>query len=252
MPSASGPAPPYRPLTLSSSFREVQRQASRYTTSQRPEGTHAMIKKTIASIAVGGMLLVGGAALAAGTAGATTSTTPSSSSSTGTPPAHGWVKAHRHALVRDAVVLTAKDIGVTPQDLVSELKSGKSLADVAGEHNVSSQTLVNDLVTAAEVQGQRGRQREQDHLGRGQQDQRRPARPGDEVGQPHLQIGVNPRSVPPGPQPLLVGSWSPSDQASAGSASRRTCHRETNCKPELGRPSNRRMSQRPSTGQLAT
>jgi lambda repressor-like predicted transcriptional regulator len=61
------------------------------------------------------------------------------------------VKAHRHALVRDAVVVTAKDIGVTPQDLVSELKSGKSLADVAGEHNVSSQTLVNDLVTAGEA-----------------------------------------------------------------------------------------------------
>ena len=61
------------------------------------------------------------------------------------------MQAHRHALLSHAVATTAKDIGVTPQDLKTELKSGKSLADVAGEHNVSSQTLVNDLVTAAEA-----------------------------------------------------------------------------------------------------
>lgn len=36
---------------------------------------------------------------------------------------------------------SAKAIGVTPQDLRTELKSGKSIADVAGEHQVSLDTV---------------------------------------------------------------------------------------------------------------
>ena len=40
---------------------------------------------------------------------------------------------------------------MTPQALRAELKSGKSVADVAGEHGVSAQTVVNALVGAADA-----------------------------------------------------------------------------------------------------
>jgi transposase-like protein len=47
--------------------------------------------------------------------------------------------------------VSAKAIGVTTTDLVTELRSGKSVADVAGEHGVSVQTVVNALVAAADA-----------------------------------------------------------------------------------------------------
>jgi hypothetical protein len=53
-------------------------------------------------------------------------------------------------LLREGAVISAKTIGVTTKDLVTELRSGKSVADVAGEHGVSVQTVVNALVTAAD------------------------------------------------------------------------------------------------------
>jgi 6,7-dimethyl-8-ribityllumazine synthase len=59
------------------------------------------------------------------------------------------VKAHRRAIAKAGVTISATTIGVTPQDLVVELKSGKSIADVAAEHSVAVQSVVTALDNAA-------------------------------------------------------------------------------------------------------
>ncbi len=64
-------------------------------------------------------------------------------------------KPHQHAvradlrgLAKDAVQLTAKTIGITPKELRSEVKGGKTVAQVASEHGSSA-----TAVTAALVKG---------------------------------------------------------------------------------------------------
>jgi hypothetical protein len=52
----------------------------------------------------------------------------------------------RRHLVREAIKTAADTIGVSPQDLVNELKSGKSIAEVATEHGKDPQAVVDALV----------------------------------------------------------------------------------------------------------
>jgi uncharacterized protein (DUF433 family) len=59
----------------------------------------------------------------------------------------GFPRARR--ILRRGVQLAAKTIGVTPRELKTELRAGKSIADVASEHNVNPQTVVTALVDAA-------------------------------------------------------------------------------------------------------
>lgn len=111
-----------------------------------------MLKKAIAPIVIAGALL--GATATAGTAyaaAAPTSTTATASAKASTHPFRAWLRAHRKAIRKDVVAISSKTIGVTPQDLVTELRSGKSIADVAGEHSVSAQTVVNALVSAGDA-----------------------------------------------------------------------------------------------------
>jgi hypothetical protein len=114
-----------------------------------------VLKKTIAPVVIAGVLL--GGALSAGTASATTpssTTTPAAAATPATKghqPGHAWLRAHRRRLRREGAAISAKTIGVTTKDLVTELRSGKSVADVAGEHGVSTQTVVNALVSGADA-----------------------------------------------------------------------------------------------------
>jgi transposase-like protein len=84
-------------------------------------------------------------------AGATTSggSSPTSASATANPnrAARRGVLA---GLRKQALALAAKTIGVKPADLANELKAGKSVADVANEHNVQPQTVIDALVHAAD------------------------------------------------------------------------------------------------------
>ncbi len=111
-----------------------------------------MFKKTLASLAVGG-ILVGGAvgAVGAGTASAATPAPAATSTTSG----HGvktWLKAHRKEVRRAFIATSAKAINnMTPQALAAELHSGKSVAQVAGEHGVSPQTVINALVQGADA-----------------------------------------------------------------------------------------------------
>ncbi len=109
-----------------------------------------MFKKTLASLAVGG-ILVGGAvgAVGAGTASAATPA-PAATSNTSSHPFKAWLKAHRKEIRQAFIATSAKAINITPQTLVAELHSGKSVAQVAGEHSVSAQTVINALVQAAD------------------------------------------------------------------------------------------------------
>ena len=109
------------------------------------------MKKLLATSALALTLAGTGALGIASAAGASTTT----STPTATAPAHHglatWLRDHRHA-VRAAVVSTsATAIGVTPQDLVTELKGGSSIAQVAAAHNVSSQTVVDSLVKVGDA-----------------------------------------------------------------------------------------------------
>jgi hypothetical protein len=110
-----------------------------------------MLKKTIATLVVGGALLGGVASAGTAYAAAPTATATASSSTAGHP-LRTWLKAHRKEIRKAGIDLSAKTIGdgVTPKALVTELRSGKSVAQVAGEHNVSAQTVVNALVGAAD------------------------------------------------------------------------------------------------------
>jgi hypothetical protein len=106
-----------------------------------------VLKKFVAPVVIAGVLL--GGAVTAGTASA--ATPAAATATTGHHALKAWLKAHRHQIRKAAVAISAKTIGVTSQDLVTELKSGKSVAAVAGEHGVSAQTVVNALVSAADA-----------------------------------------------------------------------------------------------------
>jgi 6-phosphogluconate dehydrogenase len=112
-----------------------------------------MRKHIIAPIVMSGALLAGATTVGfAGTAYASTPAATVNVSLRGVDgPVAKWVRAHRQAIRKAVVSISAKTIGVTPQDLVSELQSGKSITDVAGEHGVSEQTVASALVIAADA-----------------------------------------------------------------------------------------------------
>lgn len=54
--------------------------------------------------------------------------------------------------IRQGIVQSAADaIGITPEDLKSELKSGKSIADVTAEHNVSLDAVKAQITSDAQA-----------------------------------------------------------------------------------------------------
>lgn len=108
-----------------------------------------MLKKLAVPIVAGGMLL--GGIASAGTAYAGTPTASVATAHVKNSAIRAWVKAHRREIAKAGATISAETIGVTPQDLVAELKSGKSIADVAGEHSVNVQSVVTALDNAADA-----------------------------------------------------------------------------------------------------
>ncbi len=108
-------------------------------------------KKIILPVVIVGSLLGG---VAAGTAAYASS--PSTPTVAATPaqsakhPLHAWLRAHRRELRREGVAISAKTIGMAPKALVTELRTGQSIAEVAEEHNVTAQTVVDALTNAAD------------------------------------------------------------------------------------------------------
>jgi hypothetical protein len=54
-----------------------------------------------------------------------------------------------HKLLRATIEVSAETIGITPEELKAELQAGKSIAEVAAEHNVSVDDVKQALVDAA-------------------------------------------------------------------------------------------------------
>ncbi|MEI7859961.1 MAG: hypothetical protein WCI26_09025 [Acidimicrobiales bacterium] len=118
-----------------------------------------MLQRRIASVILGGALLIGlaGVAGSAGTAfaGVSAPTTTSAPAHTGAQvakaQAHAWLKGHRKSIRKAAIAISATTIGISPLALVVELKSGKSIAQVATAHLVDPQLVVDALTAAAQV-----------------------------------------------------------------------------------------------------
>jgi len=114
------------------------------------------MKKMIATVTVGlalsGVTGIGLSAALASPAGAATPSALAGPSTTGHRPLRAWLRAHRKAVARDTMRISAKTIGVTPKDLVSSMRSGRSIAQVAQTHNVDVQSVVNALVQAGDTQ----------------------------------------------------------------------------------------------------
>lgn len=109
-----------------------------------------MFKKLYAPVLAVGVLL--GSLAVGGSAYATTpAPTSAPAAQAGTHLGHRWLKEHRKDLRKQAVAISASAIGVTPNALVAELKTGKSVAQVAAEHNVSASTVESALVSAADA-----------------------------------------------------------------------------------------------------
>jgi hypothetical protein len=113
------------------------------------------MKKRLATVTVA-LALSGtaGAGLATAFATPAGAATPSAVSSPATTtarhPARAWLRAHRRAVAREVVQVSAKTIGITPSTLVSALRSGQSIAQVAQAHGVDVQAVIGALVQAAD------------------------------------------------------------------------------------------------------
>jgi uncharacterized protein (DUF433 family) len=56
----------------------------------------------------------------------------------------------RRSIARDGFTLAAQTIGVKPAQLLQDVRGGKTIADVANEHNVQPQTVIDAIVQAAD------------------------------------------------------------------------------------------------------
>src|SRR4051812_48888812 len=112
------------------------------------------MRKTLVSVLLAGTLAAGGtiAATSAMSAGAATATSTTAKAPAKASAAHKARHPRLRRAIRRAVVrISAKTIGVQPADLVNELKAGKSIADVANEHNVAPSKVVAALVKAGDA-----------------------------------------------------------------------------------------------------
>jgi hypothetical protein len=110
-----------------------------------------LLKKLIVPVVVCAALLGGLADV--GVAGAATPT-PSVSTAKAQGQSHPlgrWLSSHRPQVRRAVLGIGAKSIGISRQELASDLRSGHSLADIAGAHGVSTQSVVTALANAADA-----------------------------------------------------------------------------------------------------
>jgi hypothetical protein len=117
---------------------------------------------TIASAAVAAVLGIAGVSVAGatsntGTTSAASQPSPTTVAASTTPKAKAPAAkkarriARRQHIRRQAAVLAAKTIGVTPADLRTELRSGKTIAAIATEHGVAAQTVITAIETAGQA-----------------------------------------------------------------------------------------------------
>jgi ribosomal protein S20 len=103
-----------------------------------------MFKKLIAGAVTAAVLGAGGLAVAGATGNSDSPTTTAPSTDASAKAAGHGVRA-----IRGAAKVAADTIGVSVADLQTAVKDGKTVAEVATAHNVTPQTVVTAIVTAA-------------------------------------------------------------------------------------------------------
>ena len=98
------------------------------------------MKKLVAAVTVAGVLAAGGNAAWAAQ--------PDGSGGSGAPGAGAAQQGRRGHGARLALQTAATTIGISPEDLSTQIRGGKTVAAVAGEHNVDPAGVVNAVVTA--------------------------------------------------------------------------------------------------------
>ena len=106
------------------------------------------MRKLLATTAAGLTLFGGSIAIAAtgltGVASAQSSTPTTQAA--GQPTGQKGDHANRRHVAKEALKEVAKDLDMSPKDLLAELRSGKTVNQIAQEKGVPSQTIVDDLV----------------------------------------------------------------------------------------------------------
>jgi len=105
------------------------------------------MRKLLATTAAG-LTLFGGSIAIAATGLTGVASAQSSTPTTSAPAAAGQKGDHagRRHVAKQALKEVAKDLNMSPKDLLTELRSGKTVNQVAQEKGVPSQTIVDDLV----------------------------------------------------------------------------------------------------------
>lgn len=106
------------------------------------------MKQLIAGVVTAGLLVTGTAAVAGA---ATSSATAPAAASAAEHHGHGKHQHLRHRLVRAGAKVAAGTIGISTKDLVSEVRSGKSVAQVAQAHGVEPQKVIDAVVKAGDT-----------------------------------------------------------------------------------------------------
>jgi hypothetical protein len=113
------------------------------------------LRTAIATAATAAVLATSGVALAGATTGSHSTSSPDApvaATAAGNdthPLLRHCARAHLRRLLRGGAGVVTKTIGIDRPTLRRELRSGKTVADIANEHNVDPQTVVDALVTAA-------------------------------------------------------------------------------------------------------
>lgn len=109
--------------------------------------------KTIASASVAAVIGLGGVSVAGATSGASSQ---SPTAAVASPTAAGTSVATKHARrairrhrLRQAGAIAATTMHITPAELLKELRTGKTIAQVATDNGSSPQAVIDALETAA-------------------------------------------------------------------------------------------------------
>jgi hypothetical protein len=107
------------------------------------------MKTKIIASSVAGLAILGGtlgfALTDVGTANAAT-TAAQQQVTQDAPAGHGWLRHHRRELRKEAATAVAKDLGISVDELKTDLKGGESVAQIAQSKGIDPTTVVNDLV----------------------------------------------------------------------------------------------------------
>ena len=103
--------------------------------------------------ALAGLALTGGTlAFALGSAGtASAATTAQSALTQDAAPsgARGWFRQHRQEIRKEIAATAADKIGISVDELKTDVKAGQSISEIATAHNVDPQSVADALVAKA-------------------------------------------------------------------------------------------------------